>query len=263
MTVADDLRVLIVDDEELSRSLLSSIVGEATGYVVADVKRNGREAIESLQRESFDIVFLDIQMPGLTGIEVVERTQADRLPAVIFATAFDEFACRAFDLHAVDYVLKPFDPERVTLALTRAQDRVRGEGWVSGKETPIGAIADLRAATPGVVSPTSSDYGKLPIKDGGHTHLLPHNSIEWIDAAGDYMCVHAEGNVHILRSTMKDLETKLSADFVRIHRSTIVNVRKVRAVDTLPKGECLLHLDNDVTVRVSRNYRAAIQHLLT
>ena len=102
MTVADDLRVLIVDDEELSRSLLSSIVGEATGYVVADVKRNGREAIESLQRESFDIVFLDIQMPGLTGIEVVERTQADRLPAVIFATAFDEFACRAFDLHAVD-----------------------------------------------------------------------------------------------------------------------------------------------------------------
>ena len=125
-------------------------------------------------------------------------------------------------------------------------------------------VKKLRDATgANVATPTSADYGRLPIKDGGHTYLLSHDAIEWIDAAGDYMCVHAEGAVHILRSTMKDLEAKLSADFVRIHRSTIVNVRKVRAVDTLPKGECLLHLNEDVTVRVSRNFRSAIQHLLS
>ena len=258
-----DLRVLVVDDEQLSTSLLGSIVDDSEGFVVAGVCKNGREAIEVLQKQAFDVVLMDIQMPGLTGLEVVERTQADRLPAVIFATAFDEFACKAFDLHAVDYVVKPFDPERVRVALQRAAERVAVADWVSGKAAPLGAIADLRDATgANAVTPTSADYGRLPIKDGGHTYLLSHEAIEWIDAAGT-TCVHAEGNVHILRSTMKDLEAKLSSDFVRIHRSTIVNVRKIRAVDTLPKGECLLHLDNEVTVRVSRNYRAAIQHLLT
>ena len=142
-----DLRVLIVDDEQLSTSLLSSIVDETNGFVVEGVCKNGREAIEALQKETFDVVLMDIQMPGLTGLEVVERTQADRLPAVIFATAFDEFACQAFDLHAVDYVVKPFDPQRVRVALERAAERVAVADWVSGKAAPLGAIADLRDAT--------------------------------------------------------------------------------------------------------------------
>ena len=124
MSDQPDLRVLIVDDEQLSTSLLSSIVDATEGFVVVGVCKNGREAIEVLQKQAFDVVLMDIQMPGLTGLEVVERTQADRLPAVIFATAFDEFACKAFDLHAVDYVVKPFDPERVRVALQRAAERV-------------------------------------------------------------------------------------------------------------------------------------------
>ena len=264
MTAKPELRVLVVDDEKLSASLLSSIVDETPGYNVSGVRRNGREAIDAMQRQSFDIVLMDIQMPGLTGLQVVERTQADRLPALIFATAYDEYACRAFDLHAVDYIVKPFDPDRVRVALGRAAERVASSEWISGKGGALSAIADLKdgKVSGELDTPTSKDFGRLPIKDGGHTQLLAHENIEWIDAAGDYMCVHAEGNVHILRSTMKDLEAKLSPDFVRIHRSTIVNMRKIRAVDTLPKGECLLHLDNEVTVRVSRNYRASIQHLL-
>lgn len=258
------LRVLLVDDEQLSTDLLSSIVSKTPGFAVEGVRKNGREAIDAMHKDHFDIVMMDIQMPGLTGLEAVERTQADRLPAVIFATAYDEFACKAFDLHAVDYIVKPFDPERVQQALGRAAERVAARNWMSGKDGPIGAIAEMRQANDGGTAPqTSTEAGRLPIKDGGHTYLLDQDAIEWIDAAGDYMCVHAEGAVHILRSTMKDLEAKLSADFVRIHRSTIVNIRKVRAVDTLPKGECLLHLNEDVTVRVSRNYRSAIQHLLS
>lgn len=265
MTAGTDMRVLLVDDEKLSVDFLKSIVDSVSGFCVVEVCRNSRQAIDMLQKETFEIVLMDIQMPGMTGLEVIERVQADRLPAVIFATAYDEYACKAFDLHAVDYVLKPFDPERIQTALNRAAERVMTESWVSGKEAPIRAIAELRTreANVGVDQPTSSDFGRLPIKDGGHTYLLAHDDIDWIDAAGDYMCVHAEGKVHILRSTMKDLEKKLSEDFVRIHRSTIVNMRKIRAVDTLPKGECLLHLDKEVTVRVSRNYRAAIQHLLS
>ena len=260
-----DLRVMLVDDEALSIELMRSLVQKVPGFVVAAECSNGREAIAQLQRESFDVVLMDIEMPGLTGLEVVEKTQADLMPAVIFATAYDQYACRAFDLHAVDYVLKPFDPDRVSMALERAKQRLTAGDPAAGKEAPLGAIAQLRnvdqAASGG--TPSAAEYERLPIKDGGHTYLLPHADIEWIDAAGDYMCVHAQGKVHILRSTMKDLEAKLSADFVRIHRSTVVNVRKVRAVDTLPNGECLLHLDDDVTVRVSRNYRSAIQQLLS
>lgn len=259
-----DLRVLLVDDEALSIELMRSLVEAEPGFTVAAECRNGREAVAWLQREIFDVVLLDIEMPGLTGLEVVEKTQADLMPAVIFATAYDQYACQAFDLHAVDYVLKPFDPQRVRTALERAKERLAA-GESAGKKAPLGAIARLRNVDQSGSNepPVVTGNDRLPIKDGGHTYLLPHVDIEWIDAAGDYMCVHAKGKVHILRSTMKDLEAKLSQEFVRIHRSTIVNVRKVRAVDTLPKGECLLHLDDDVTVRVSRNYRSAIQHLLT
>ena len=260
-----DLRVLLVDDEALSIELMRSLIERQPGFVVTAECSNGRDAVARLQRESFDVVLIDIEMPGLTGLEVIENTQADLMPAVIFATAFDQYACQAFDLHAVDYVLKPFDPDRVAMALERAQQRLAAGGFSVGKDAPLGAIAHLRNIEPASSgnAPSAAEYDRLPIKDGGHTYLLPHADIEWIDAAGDYMCVHAQGKVHILRSTMKDLEAKLSAEFVRIHRSTIVNVRKVRAVDTLPKGECLLHLDDDVTVRVSRNYRSAIQQLLT
>lgn len=260
-----DLRVLLVDDEALSIELMRSLIERQPGFVVTAECSNGRDAVARLQRESFDVVLIDIEMPGLTGLEVIENTQADLMPAVIFATAFDQYACQAFDLHAVDYVLKPFDPDRVAMALERAKQRLAAGGVSVGKDAPLGAIAHLRKLEPASSgnAPSAAEYDRLPIKDGGHTYLLPHADIEWIDAAGDYMCVHALGKVHILRSTMKDLEAKLSAEFVRIHRSTIVNVRKVRAVDTLPKGECLLHLDDDVTVRVSRNYRSAIQQLLT
>jgi two-component system LytT family response regulator len=259
-----ELRVLLVDDEMLSIELMRSIVDGLPGFAVAATCSNGEEAVARLQQEAFDILLTDIEMPGLTGLEVVEKTQADLMPVVIFATAFDQYACQAFDLHAVDYVLKPFDPDRVRMALDRAKERLSVGELRAGKDAPLGAIADLRqvdrASTEG--APSLTEYERLPIKDGGHTYLLPHEDIDWIDAAGDYMCVHATGKVHILRSTMKDLEAKLSQDFVRVHRSTIVNVRKVRAVDTLPKGECLLHLDDDVKVRVSRNYRSAIQPLL-
>ena len=259
-----ELRVLLVDDEALSLQLMRSIVERVSGFKVVATCANGREAIARFQREAFDIVMMDIEMPGLTGLEVVEKTQADLLPVVIFATAFDQYACQAFDLHAVDYVLKPFDPERVGVALERASQRLVAGDSPAGKEAPLGAIAHLRKVEQASAggAPSSAEYERLPIRDGGHTYLLPHADIDWIDAAGDYMCVHAQGKVHILRSTMKDLAAKLSQDFVRIHRSTIVNMRKVRAFDTLPKGECLLHLDEDVTVRVSRNYRSAIQRLL-
>ena len=260
--MTQSLRVLIVDDEPLALDYMEMLLESVPDVNIVGRCRSGREALATLQQKTVDLMFLDIQMPGLNGLDVVKRCQSDVMPVVVFATAYDEYAVRAFEANAVDYLLKPFVAERVSEAVLRAKDRLLSVALQSGKEAAVAAIAGLEGGSELLAGDAQDKPTRLPIKDGPHTHLVELGTIDWIDAAGDYMCVHAEGNVHILRSTMKDLEAKLSADFVRIHRSTIVNMRKIRAVDTLPKGECLLHLDNEVTVRVSRNYRAAIQHLL-
>ena len=253
---ASNMRILLVDDEPLALNHLKRLVKMQPDVTVVASCRNGREAVELLQIEMIDLVFLDIQMPGMDGFEVIQQTQADIMPLVVFATAYDEFALRAFDHNAVDYLLKPFDAERVQTAIERARERLVAKGTADSKDAPISAIAEYRQEA--FPEPPS----RLPIKDGGHTHLVDFANIEWIDAAGDYMCVHSGGETHILRSTMKELAQKLSGQLVRIHRSTMVNLEKVISIDAIPKGECLLHLDGGVTLKVSRNYREAVQDLL-
>lgn len=265
------MNVAIVDDEPLSRDLLDRLLADQVDVTVVGRYKNGREAIKGLQAQPVDVVFLDIQMPGLNGFDVVKELQADTMPLVVFATAHSEFAVDAFELHAVDYVLKPFSLERIAEALSRCHERLAvralaGDGDAS-TEAKAAAIA---AAQSGGQSHTeassivrSTDVGRLAIKDGSQTQLVVMDDIAWIDAAGDYMCVHASGETHILRSTMKELEERLPDNFVRIHRSTIVNLRKVEAVDGLPKGEAQLHIVGGGLLKVSRNYRQAIQGLLS
>jgi two-component system LytT family response regulator len=224
--------------------------------------RSGREALIELQKCEVDLMFLDIQMPGLNGLEVVKRCQSDVMPVVVFATAYDEYAVRAFEANAVDYLLKPFETDRVQSAVMRARDRLLSVALQSGKEAAVAAIAGLEGGRELLASDIQDRPSRLPIKDGPHTYLIELGTIDWIDAAGDYMCVHANGETYILRSTMKELERKLTSEFVRIHRSTIVNLNKVRSVDAIPKGECLLHLDDEVSLKVSRNYRSAVQDLM-
>lgn len=249
------LRVLIVDDEPLALEYMERLLTAVDGITIVGRCRSGREALVELQKQPIDLMFLDIQMPGLNGLDVVKRCQNDVMPAVVFATAYDEYAVRAFDANAVDYLLKPFEGKRVLEAVARAKDRLLSMALQSGKEAAVAAIAGLEGGAELLRSEVQERPTRLPIKDGAQTHLVELDSIEWIDAAGDYMCVHAGDQTYILRSTMKDLEKKLSSQFVRIHRSTIVNVDKVRSVDAIPKGECLLHLDNEVCLKASRNYR--------
>ena len=223
------------------------ILSELPGLEVIASFKNGREAIAGLQREPVDVAFLDVEMPGLTGIDVIKALQSDIMPLVVFATAHSEFAVDAFELHAVDYILKPFAEERVVQALDRcrqrlesrqnlddaeqAADRSRGKGAaLAALGSSAGAGRDATAVV------RSTDVGKLAIKDGQQTMLVAVDDIDWVDAAGDYMCVHAAGATHILRSTMKELVERLPETFVRIHRSTIVNLTKVEAVEELAKG---------------------------
>jgi len=260
--MTEKLRVLIVDDEPLALDYMERLLGAVDDIVIIARCRSGREALAELQRQAIDLMFLDIQMPGLNGLDVVKRCQSDVMPAVVFATAYDEYAVRAFEANAVDYLLKPFESERVIEAVARAKDRLLSVALQSGKEAAVAAIAGLEGGLELLAGDVQERPARLPIKDGPHTHLIELETIDWIDAAGDYMCVHAGNQTYILRSTMKELEKKLSSQFVRIHRSTIVNLHKVRSVDAIPKGECLLHLDDEVSLKVSRNYRSAVQDLM-
>ena len=264
------LKTIIVDDEPLALNFLRSILAEFSDVDVVAECRNGREAVLAASQMSPELMFLDIQMPGMNGFEVIKALQSDVMPMVIFVTAFDQYALDAFDLHAVDYILKPLDPDRVSRAVNRAIDRLRDNGAGSYKAPligAIGAIAERVSAATSVESevhePASDSIkGKLLVRDSGVVKVIPFDDIDWVDAAGDYMCVHASGETHVIRITLGELMEKLDDKlFIRIHRSTIVNVQRVVSITPLPKGGSLLELSAGETLKVSRNYRESIRNL--
>jgi two-component system LytT family response regulator len=266
------LRTLLVDDEPLARDLLRSIVGGIDDIEIVDECNNGREAIDSVMTLAPDLIFLDIQMPQVNGFEVVKALQSDTMPMVIFATAYNQYAIDAFDLHAVDYLLKPFDSERVSLAVQRASARrkMQQEGLKAplidaiNLKSPINLMGDDQEGR----SSSQPDGGsegmqrKLLIRDSGTVKIIPFDDIDWVDAAGDYMCVHALGETHIMRSTLLDLLKKLDdKQFVRIHRSTVVNISRVISTSLSQKRGSLIHLCDGQTLKVSRNYRESTRKL--
>jgi two-component system LytT family response regulator len=262
------LRAIIVDDEPLALEFLRSCIQPCADVEVVAECRNGRDAVAAAIELQPDLLFLDIQMPGMNGFEVVKALQADLMPMVIFVTAFDQFAVEAFDLHAVDYVLKPLDEERVGRSIERAIDRLKTDREQSFKTPLIGAIDAIsdRVASKAVAKADESlpagMQRKLVVRDSGVVKIIPFDDIDWVDAAGDYMCVHASGETHIVRSTLTELINKLDNSlFVRIHRSTIVNIERVVSVSPLQKGGSLLHLSGGSELKVSRNYRDAVRNL--
>ena len=265
------LKTIIVDDEPLALDLLRSILSALEDVEIVAECSNGRDAIAAASSLHPDLVFLDIQMPGINGFEVVKAMQSDTMPMVIFATAYNQFAIDAFDLHAVDYVLKPLAPARIERAVQRAVERYSTQDDEAGHKMPlIGAIEEITKRLDkesGVPSPAAEALPegikrKLLIRDSGVVKVVPFGDIDWVDAAGDYMCVHALGETHIVRSTLRELLEKLDEQmFIRIHRSTVVNIERVVSVTRLQKGGSLLHLADGNSLRVSRNYREAIRSL--
>lgn len=264
------LKALIVDDEELARRGLQIRLQAYDDVEVCGECRNGREAVEAVRASSPDIVFLDVQMPGINGFEVLKRLSGSNMPIVIFVTAYDEFALKAFEANALDYLLKPINDERLAAAIDRAR-QARDEKLacrhrakllklvceLTGRELTLeGAIAESAAAREHYPE-------RLSIRDSGETVNVRVDDIDWIDAAGDYMCVHTEGDTYVLRGTMKRLEELLDPEkFVRVHRSTIVNRRRVRSLRPHRNGEYFLTLDNQREVKLSRSYKANLQRLV-
>ncbi|WP_374473067.1 LytR/AlgR family response regulator transcription factor [Arenimonas sp.] len=250
------LRVLVVDDEPIARRGLRRLLGEEPGVEVVGECGDGASAITAITTLAPDLVFLDVQMPELDGFGVIEAVGSQRMPAVVFVTAFDQHAVRAFDAQALDYVLKPVDPERFRRALQRARAHL-----ARPDDDFVRRVSDaLKSIDRGELR----DYPtRLAIRSEGRVRLVDVDEVDRILAAGNYAEVHAGGKCHLLRETMASLESRLDPQrFVRISRAAIVSLAQVREVQPLFNGDFVVLLKGGAQVSGSRRYRAALDALL-
>jgi two-component system LytT family response regulator len=261
------IRTILVDDEPLATQGLQLRLQAFEDVEVVATAANGREAIRQIKTHKPDLVFLDIQMPGFDGFSVIQGLMDIEPPLFVFVTAFGEHALRAFDAQAVDYLMKPVDEDRLAATMDRVRQRLAEKRSGEEAERLKEALAEhapeaaeeLAEATPDA-APAANRYEKMiNIKDQGQIFRVDVDTIERIDAAGDYMCIQTGENTLILRETMKDLEKRLDPRrFQRVHRSTIVNLDLVRQVKPHTNGECFLVLDSGAQVKVSRSYRDVV-----
>jgi two-component system LytT family response regulator len=259
------IRTILVDDEPLAIQGLRLRLEPHEDVEIVDTCSNGREAIRSIKTNKPDLVFLDIQMPGFDGFSVVQGLMEVEPPLFVFVTAYSDHAIRAFEAQAVDYLMKPVEEDRLAATLDRVRQRLlekRGAEEVGRLKEVLAEVAPEAAAEIGEAgeAPSASRFEKMiNIKDRGQIFRVDVDSIERIDAAGDYMCIYTAENTLILRETMKDLEKRLDPRrFQRVHRSTIVNLDLVRQVKPHTNGECFLVLDSGAQVKVSRSYRDVV-----
>lgn len=260
------IRTILVDDESLAIQGLQLRLERHEDVEIIETCSNGREAIRAIKTHKPDLVFLDIQMPGFDGFSVIQGLMEIEPPLFVFVTAFSDHAIRAFEAQAVDYLMKPVEEDR----LADTMDRVRQRLAEKRSAEEVGKLKEVLAeVAPDAVEsgeftpedgPASNRYEKLiNIKDRGQIFRVDVDTIEKIDAAGDYMCIYTGDNTLILRETMKDLEKRLDPRrFQRVHRSTIVNLDLVRQVKPHTNGECFLVLDSGSQVKVSRSYRDVV-----
>lgn len=267
------MTTVIVEDEPLALRLLSSLLRENPAVEVVAECRNATEALEAILLHRPELAFLDVRLPGKSGFELVQQIQPEVMPMIVFCTAYEQFALDAFEVYAVDYVLKPIDETRIELAVRRALERRDGvsrggaeKAKLIGTIRSLGSTEALAHRDAGAARSTGAESPgdrKIAIRDGEGYVLFREADIDWIDAAGDYMCVHVQGATHVLRSTMKRLEEELDgAVFKRVHRSTIANMRRIEQITSLSKGDYLLRLRGGEKIRASRNYRDAIREFL-
>ncbi|WP_438865041.1 LytR/AlgR family response regulator transcription factor [Neptunicella sp.] len=268
------IKTLIVDDEPLARRGLSVRLANFPQIELLGECHNGSEAAVKIIELKPDLVFLDIQMPGMNGFQVINylTERQHPLPLIIFVTAFDSYAIKAFEVHALDYVLKPVDDQRLQMAVDKVTDYFQLQSQSQQKYTLASLVADftgddcediLRNLAEGKPINMSQYPDVLAVKDGSEVTRISMANIKWIDAAGDYMCVHTVDGTHIMRSTMKELEEALDPRlFVRVHRSAIVNIKYVAKMVSHISGEYHLILSCDTELKVSRSNRDKVKSMI-
>jgi len=247
------IRTLIVDDELLARERLRQLLQDEAEIELLGECGDGNEAVEAIQKRSPDLIFLDIQMPELDGFGVLQSMTSTPPPVVVFVTAHDKFALRAFEVHAVDYLLKPFDRERFKKALNRAIERVKQRE---------GAQQQAQAAVLAELKPPSRPMERLAVKTSGRVIFVKLDDIDYIESAHNYVELHVDKQSHLLRETLNSIEARLPAEkFVRISRSVMVNIEKVKELQPLFYGEYAVTLHNGTRLTLSRRYRDKLKQL--
>jgi two-component system LytT family response regulator len=278
----DDLRVLIVDDEAPARKRLTDLIEKTKGVTLLEACADGRTAIEQILGNDPDLVFLDVQMPEIDGIEVVRLVGPDRMPPVIFVTAYDQYALKAFELAAVDYLLKPFSDERFEQAVARAREQIRHRSFEELSEQMMSVLRSAgRVERPERDAPPTHEAGdpedadvptasreaslleRIAVQRRNEIELVPVEDVLYFEAEGSYVNVHTKGRTHLIRERMKVLEERLSPEhFCRIHRSTIVNLDHVEALEPTDPGDIVARLTTGKRLRVSRSRRKELERRL-
>jgi two-component system, LytTR family, response regulator len=254
------MRAIIVDDEELARRGIRALLKRAGDVEIVSECGSCGEAIRAISAAEPELVYLDIQMQGKTGFDVIAALPKTKCPHVIFVTAFDRFAVRAFEIHALDYLLKPVNEERFNASLARARAAVAGARDGSMIRRFWQLATELRASS-GQDLPSMTD--RIPVKAHGRVMIVNVAEIDWVEADGDYVSVHVGAKSWLLRETIVAAEARLAlSGFVRIHRSTLVNIYRVRELLPLSKGEFTVVLLDGTELKLSRNYRFALERLL-
>lgn len=248
------IKTLIVDDEPLARDRVKRFLRDEHDISIIGECGNGREAVAAIKEHKPDLVFLDIQMPEKNGFDVVKSLSDKNMPSVIFVTAYDQYALQAFDVHALDYLLKPFNRERLHKAVSHARDQIETRRMGNLDERLASLIADLR---------TEKKYlERLVVKSVGRVFFLKVDEIDWIEAAGNYVKLHTGREAHMIRETMNGIEAKLDPEkFLRIHRSTVVHIDRIKELHPMFSGDYAVILRNGTELALSRNYRERLLEL--
>lgn len=252
------LRTLIVDDEPLARERVRMMLGMHDDVAVVGEFGDGQQAIDGVRELRPDLVFLDVQMPGVDGFGVLRELESEAMPYVVFVTAYDRYALRAFEVHALDYVLKPFNAERFAQALQRARSAIthgRDNGGAVGREQLRELVMSLHAE--------QREKQRIVVKSSGRVFFVKVDDIDWIEAEGNYVRLHMGAQSHLLRETMKGMESVLdTSQFIRIHRSTIVNADRIRELQPLFHGEYAVILRDGTRLVASRGPDNRLKKLL-
>ena len=251
------IRVAIADDEPLARERVRSMLGGHERFsIVADCK-DGVETVEALTQHEIDLLFLDVQMPGLDAFQILESLGTAPVPIIVFVTAFDEYALRAFEVSALDYLLKPFDRERFEKTLGRVEERLAGPK-ATGMSTELREFLHTLAKTD-----VPRHLSRFSVKANGEIYFIRTEDVDWIDSDGNYVTLHTAGRRHLVRDTIKSLEVRLDpAKFVRVHRSAIINVDRLRKLQPYFHGEYIVTLQDGTTLTSSRTYSDRLRALL-
>src|SRR5947209_12202595 len=251
-----NIRALIVDDEPLARERLRGLLEAEPDIAVVGECTDGEAAVDAIRAEPPDLVFLDVQMPNLDGFGVVEAVGPENMPVTVFVTAYDRYALRAFEVHALDYLLKPFDRARFAVALGRARSQLQQDRAAGAADQLLALLDEVKGGGPR----KGADH--IAVKSSGGVSFLRAEEVDWVEAAGNYAKLHSGGDVHLIRETLNALESRLDAEqFVRIHRSTIVNLDAVKELQPLFHGDYAVMLRDGTELVLSRSYRQKLKGL--